>query len=115
MKNIIKIILILIILVTIFIILIFYKSNKSILDDIMIFGLWDDIGVKNEYEINLENTVEIDVFTTFNKKMYKKIAPGSKGSFIIKFKRPQNSKYKINITEKTSKPQNLAFTVENKK
>lgn len=114
MKNITKYILILIVLVIIFTILNFYKSNKKIFEDIMIFGLWDDIGVKNEYEISTQNTVKIDVFSTIN-NIYKKIAPGSRGTFVIKFQRPNNSLYKIKINEKTEKPQNLFFIFENKK
>ena len=90
MKKTIKYILILIIFIIIFIILKFCKSNKDIFNDIIIFGFWNDIGVKNEYEITSQDIVEIDVFTTTNNNLYKKIAPGSKGSFIIKFKRPQN-------------------------
>lgn len=115
MKNAIRYILILIILVIIFIILNFYKSKKGIFDDIIIFGLWGGNSIKNEYEINFQNTIEIDVFSTINNGYNKMIAPGSKGSFAIKFKRPANSSYKINITEKTSKPQNLIFSIENRK
>ena len=115
MKNAIRYILILIILVIIFTILNFYKSKKNIFDDIMIFGLWSRNSIKNEYEINSQNTIEIDVFSTINNRYNKKIAPGSKGSFTIKFKRPVNSNYKINVTEKTSKPQNLVFSIENQK
>ena len=115
MKNILRNILILIILVIIFIILNFYKSKKNIFDDITILGLWDDVGFENEYELTSENKVEIDVFTTTNKKMYKKIAPGSKGCIVINFKRPRNSNYTINVIEKSSKPQNLVFYIENKK
>lgn len=115
MKKIIQYILILIILVIIFIFLIFYKSKKNVLDDIIIFGLWNDSISKNEYEITLQDKIEINVFSTINNKKYKKIAPGSKGSFVIKFKRPRNSIYKINIKEKTAKPQNLIFIFENKK
>ena len=50
-----------------------------------------------------------------NNRTYKKIAPGSKGSFVIKFNKPQNSNYKINIKEKAIKPQNLVFVLENEK
>ena len=115
MKNIVKYIWILIILVIIFIILNFYKSNKNILNDIMILGLWDYSETENQYEINLQDAVEIDLFTTINHSVYKKIAPGSSGNFIIKFKRPENVNYEIKIIEKTSKPQNLIFFIENKK
>lgn len=115
MKNTVRYILILIILVIIFIILNFCKLKKDIFDDIMILGLWSGDGIKNEYEINSQDSVHIDVFSTINTRYNKKIAPGSKGSFIIKFKRPENSNYKINVTEKTSKPQNLVFSIENQK
>lgn len=114
MKNVIKYILILIILVIIFIILNFYKSNKIIFEDIMVLGLWDDISEKKEYEISLHENIEIDVFTTINNKFNKKIAPGSKGSFVIKFKRPVDTNYSIEIKEKTSKPQNLVFILDNR-
>ena len=107
-------ILILIVLILIFIILNFYKSNKNIFDDIIIFSLWENNKVKKEYEISLQDKVEIDIFATIN-SIYKKIAPGSKGSFFIKFKKPKNSKFKIKITEKSSKPQNLVFMLDNKK
>lgn len=115
MKNSLRYILILTILIITVIILNFYKSNKIIFEDIMILGLWNNSGTKNEYEVTLENGVEIDVFMTNNNKIHKKIAPGSKGSFIIKFKRPSNSSYKIDVIEKTSKPQNLVFIIENNK
>ena len=114
MRNIIKYILILTILVIIFIILNFYKSNKFIFEDIMIFGLWSDNGVKNQYEINSQSEIQIDVFQTINNKFNKKIAPGSKGNFRIKFKRSIDTKYSIKINEKTVKPRNLIFTLENK-
>ena len=114
MKKIINYIFILVILSLIFIILNFYESKKSIFDDITILGLWDNLGAENEYEITSQDTVEIDVFETIN-DVYKKIAPGSKGSFAIKFRRPINLNYKIKINEKTSKPQNLFFILGNKK
>lgn len=115
MRNIIKYILILIILVIIFVILKFCKSNKNIFDDIIIFGLWDEIGAKNEYEIVPQDTTEIDVFSTINNTLYKKIAPGSSGSFTIKFKKPAKSHYKIVINEKTAKPENLVFILDNQR
>lgn len=75
MKKLAKYILILIVIVIIFIILKFYNSNKSIFDDIMIFGLWDDNSVKSEYEITSQTVVEVDVFTTITNNIHKKIAP----------------------------------------
>lgn len=116
MKNAIKYILILIIFVLIlFIILNFYKSKKNIFDDITILGLWDNKITKNEYELTSQNSIEIDVFSTINNRYNRKIAPGSKGNFVIRFKRPMNSNYKINISEKTAKPRNLVFTIGNQK
>ena len=115
MKNITKYILILIILVITFIILIFLKSNKKSFNDIMILSFLDNNGAENEYEITNQNAVEINIFTTINNKKYKKIAPGSKGSFIIKFKKPSNSIYEIQVNEKTSKPKNLVFAIADKK
>lgn len=100
-------ILILIIFILIAFYLNFYKSDISVFDDIMIFSLWSSQELKNE--------VEIDVFTTVNDKLYKKIAPGTKGSFVIQFKREMKLNYKIKITEKTVKPHNLVFTIGNTK
>lgn len=115
LKKIIKNILILIILIIIFIILNFYRSKKSIFNDIMILGLWNDIRAKNEYQLTSQKAIEIDVFTTVNTRRYKKIAPGSSGSFAIKFKKTINSKYIIKINEKTSKPANLIFILDGQK
>ena len=107
MKMKIKYILILIIFILIFFNLNFYKSDISVFDDIMIFSLWSNQESRNE--------VEIDVFTTIDDKLYKKIAPGTKGSFAIQFKREMNLKYKIKVIEKTEKPHNLFFTIGNTK
>lgn len=115
MKKCLKYIFVLMFLFIIFIILIFYISKRNVFDDIMIFGLWEENGAQKEYEIKLQKTLEIDLFTTMNNRTYKKIAPGSKGSFVIKFNKPQNSNYKINIKEKAIKPQNLVFVLENEK
>ena len=112
MKKIIKLVFILGI---IFIILSFVKSRKNFIDDITILSFWKDIEAKSEYEISEKNVVEIDVFTTLKSKKYKKIAPGCKGNFIIKFIRPLKSNFQIKINEKTSKPQNLVFYIENQK
>lgn len=114
MKNIIKIILILIIFIIIFIILNFYISKKNGFEDIMIFSLWNGTNTSTEYELNIRDTVQIDVFNTIKNRLYKKIAPGSKGYFTIKFTRPKNSYYKINITEMTKKPKNLVFELNDK-
>ena len=115
MKNIIRLIFILIILGIIIIILSFDKSRKNFFEDITILSFWKDIGAKSEYEISTQDIVEIDVFTTLKSKGYKKIAPGCKGSFVIKITRQPNTNLKIKINEKTLKPKNLVFSIENKK
>ena len=80
-----------IILILIFIILSFFNSKKQIFDDIAIFNLWSD---SDDYEFKInpqeEPSLEIDVFQTGrkNKKYNKKIAPGSRGSFVIKLTKP---------------------------
>ena len=112
MKKIIKLVFILGI---IFIILSFVKSRKNFIDDITILSFWKDIEAKSEYEISAQDRVEINIFTTLKSKKYKKIAPGSKGSFIIKFNRQPKANFEIKIKEKTSKPQNLVFYIEKQK
>ncbi len=110
------IIILIILFLIIFIILKINKLDKNIFNDIMIFGLWNDESSENEYEIDLNNLVEIDVFENIHNKnnIYKKIAPGTYGSFTIKFKKPLDSDFEININEKSEKPQNLIFTLDNK-
>lgn len=109
-------ILVLIILILILIINLI-KLKKNIFNDIMIFGLWNEIGEKNEYEITSKNSIQIDVFSSIynGNRINKKIAPGSYGKFTIKFERPEKYKFKIKIKEKTRKPQNLVFILDNKK
>lgn len=132
-----KIYIIIIILILIFIILNFYKSNKNIINDIMIFDLWEDIGIKtnkennqNTYVINpvKQDNIQIDVYKTIQNsyevkevtdnlqgnKIYKKIAPGSYGNFLIKLERPFNSKCNIIVNDLNSKPENLVFILDNK-
>lgn len=92
---------------------IYYNSNNKIYEDITILGILNDFKQENEYKITCNKTLEVDVFTTIN-NIYKKIAPGSRGSFSICFKNPLKSEYEINIVEKTKKPKNLVFMIENK-
>lgn len=114
-KKIKKYIFVLSILIIIFVILNFYKSDNNFFDDIITFGLWKSNNSQNEYKINNNTITEIDVFTTINRNKYKKIAPGSKGKFIITFKKPKEKFYNIKIKEKTSKPKNMYFMLDNKK
>lgn len=114
-KKIIKYIFVLSILIIIFVISNFYKSDNDFFEDIITFGLWKSNNSQNEYNINKNTITEIDVFTTIYRNKYKKIAPGSKGSFVITLKRPKGEIYDIEIKEKTSKPKNLFFIIDNKK
>ena len=106
-----------IILILMFIILSFLNSKKQIFDDIAIFNLWSD---SDDYEFKInpqeEPSLEIDVFQTGrkNKKYNKKIAPGSRGSFVIKLTKPLNAEYEISLKNITNKPQNLVFTLDNR-
>lgn len=114
-KKKIKYILILIILILVLVNLI--KNKKIIFDDIMILGLWNEAGEKNEYEITQTEPIQIDIFNTIcnGNRINKKIAPGSYGKFTIRFKRPSNCEFEVKLKEKTRKPQNLIFILDNKK
>lgn len=112
-----KRILILMILILVIIILTSNKFSKNIIfDDILIFGLWENNANQNEYEINLQNSIQIDIFKTIynGNKSHKKIAPGSRGSFTIKIQKADNFDLKINVNENTKKPQNLVFIIDGK-
>lgn len=109
-----KIFILITILILIFIILNLFKSKENIFDDIMIFSLWSSIGNKNEYIINPKKReiVELNIFNTSD--VYRKIAPGSEGKFILRLIRPKDSNFKIYLEGNTTKPQNLLFIVNNK-
>lgn len=101
---------ILILMILILIIIIFTNETvKKSFDDVVIFGLWEDLSNKNEFEITSENDLQIDVFKTIYKGN-KKIAPGSYGNFIIK--KTGNSNFKIKVNENNKKPQNLVFILD---
>ena len=108
----IKNILILMILILIFIILTINKSPHNIFDDFLIFGFLEN--KENKYELSANEKIEIDIFNNIYKGN-KKIAPGSKGSFIIKLKKAENYNLKIKVNENTRKPQNLEFIIDGKK
>ena len=129
-----KIYLFIIILILIFIILNFCNSKNNIFNDIMIFSLWNDLGIeesKNEYIINPQNqeTLTIDVFRTIqngiNVKKVKnnkynteelniseKIAPGSYGNFTIKLEKTLKTNCIVQLKELNSKPKNLVFIID---
>lgn len=82
-------------------------------ENITIFNIWKKTGKQIEYEVTVKKKIEINIFETYNNN-FKKILPGSKGNFIVKIKNPLNLNYKINLKEKTKKPKNLVFIIENK-
>ena len=116
-------------MILIFIILNFYNSKTNIIEDIEIFGMWEDIIKKdkienkkrNEYNIDESKEINIDIMSTiqnginpYNKnKIYKKIAPGCKGNFILKSNKPLSFDNKLIIEEMYQKPQNLKFIIDN--
>lgn len=114
------------IILILIIVLIFNKSdNKNIIKDVLIFNLWNDIGGQNEYIINPERKIKIDIFQTIeyeketnreiSYKTHKKVAPGSNGNFTIKLSKPVKTNLKINLSESGVKPKNLIFIIGKQK
>lgn len=110
-----KIKILIIILILIIIIFKFYKSKKDILNDIIIFSLWNDIGKDKEYVINpqKDENIQINIFQTIENGIYKKIAPGSYGKFTIRLIKTKEASCEIILREITKKPQNLIFKINN--
>ena len=124
-----RIYIVIIILILIFIIFKFYKSNKNVFNDILIFGLWNNITENDEvintdknnndkkyqyeYVINpqKQSNLQIDMLKTIKNEFgtNQKIAPGSVGEFIIKIDKENNIKSRIIIKDVTKKPENLVF------
>lgn len=124
-----RIYIVIIILILIFIIFKFYKSNKNVFNDILIFGLWNNITENDEvintdknnndkkyqyeYVINpqKQSNLQIDMLKTIKNEFgtNQKIAPGSVGKFIIKIDKENNIKSRIIIKDATKKPENLVF------
>lgn len=124
-----RIYIVIIILILIFIIFKFYKSNKNVFNDILIFGLWNNITENDEvintdknnndkkyqyeYVINpqKQSNLQIDMLKTVKNEFgtNQKIAPGSVGEFIIKIDKENNIKSRIIIKDATKKPENLVF------
>lgn len=124
-----RIYIVIIILILIFIIFKFYKSNKNVFNDILIFGLWNNITENDEvintdknnndkkyqyeYVINpqKQSNLQIDMLKTIKNEFgtNQKIAPGSVGEFIIKIDKENNIKNRIIIKDVTKKPENLVF------
>lgn len=124
-----RIYIVIIILILIFIIFKFYKSNKNVFNDILIFGLWNNITENDEvintdknnndkkyqyeYVINpqKQSNLQIDMLKTIKNEFgtNQKIAPGSVGEFIIKIDKENNIKSRIIIKDATKKPENLVF------
>lgn len=114
---------IVLILITIFIYFIlncFFNLKETKIKELLLFGLWngDEILEENEnqniffLDARKNNSIKIDIKKTIKGEgeMYKKIAPGTKGEFILRLKKDDDIKCKIIITDITKKPMNLEFS-----
>ena len=115
-----KLIILILVIIVIYLILNYIlHQNKIKLKDLLIFGLWQEMEIvdkldnSNIYVIDTKNnkSIKVNISNTIKgeKKMYKKIAPGTKGEFIIRLKKDEDIKCKIIITDITKKPINLEF------
>lgn len=110
-------ILVILLIILVLILNCFSKTKKINFEDIIIFGLWQDIGKDNEFVLDTKSnkSVLVNIYKTIKggRKLYQKIAPGTKGEFIIRLKRDEGLKCKIIINNVTQKPQNLEFSLNN--
>ena len=104
------IIILILIIFIIFILKYFSKKQNFSFKDLLIFGMWqeDNIYVLNsnknqEIQVNLYKTIE------GGGRLYKKIAPGTKGEFVIIIKKDPDLKCKMIFTNITKQPKNLKF------
>ena len=85
---------IIIILIIGFIIIFFIKNKvnlaNNIFDDLLIFGMWNE---NNTYflDTNKNSNVQVNLYSTIKggNNMRKKIAPGTKGEFVIILKKDE--------------------------
>ena len=111
---------IIIILIIGFIIIFLIKSKKkfanNIFNDLLIFGMWNE---NNTYflDINKSSKVQVNLYSTIKggNDMRKKIAPGTKGEFVIILKKDEELNCKVIFTSITKKPKNLEFKLNDKK
>lgn len=114
-KMVLKYILILCLCVIALLIYKLYNKEKDFFEDIIILSMWSNNNSNHKYEILNQKPLQIDIFTTIYNTNNKKIAPGSKGNFIISMDIKKDIQFDLKIEEKTSKPQNLYFVLDNKK
>lgn len=111
---------IIIILIIGFIIIFFIKNKvnlaNNIFDDLLIFGMWNE---NNTYflDTNKNSNVQVNLYSTIKggNNMRKKIAPGTKGEFVIILKKDEELNCKVIFTSITKKPKNLEFKLNDKK
>ena len=106
------------ILITILILIIFiifllnsFNKNQDLnFKDLLIFGMWQEDNVY-VLDSNKNQEVQVNLYKTIKggEKLYKKIAPGTKGEFVIIIKKDPDLKCKMIFTNITKKPKNLEF------
>lgn len=106
------------ILITILILIIFiifllnsFNKNQNLnFKDLLIFGMWQEDNVY-VLDSNKNQEVQVNLYKTIKGggKLYKKIAPGTKGEFVIIIKKDPDLKCKMIFTNITKKPKNLEF------
>ncbi len=122
-KKFLKIIIICLILIIVLIFILKSKSKISF-DDTLFIKLFQSSQeksvdnskqsiVKDYYEFNVNSKSEkiqlVDLYSTTDNLIKKKIAPGSKGEFNIGLKTNKKSQYRIYFISKNNKPTNLKF------
>ena len=110
MKNKIKIIIGIIIVIILIIINTKVRHKIQVYDDIFIFNMFNEQN-NDKYQIESQKALEINIFNNINRK----IAPGCNGQFTIMLNGEIEDKTKIIISEKSNKPQNLKFKINNSK
>lgn len=110
-KRICILITILILIIFIIFLLRYFNKNQNLnFKDLLIFGMWQE---DNLYVLdsNKNHEVQVNLYKTIKGggKLYKKIAPGTKGEFVIIIKKDPDLKCKMIFTNITKKPKNLEF------
>ena len=127
---------ILIIVVIIFIIFFIFKSNRiDFIDDLIFFKLFSNANTSDSNQENLNQTkIDLPVYefnvsykstrfegvdlldTVDNKTLVKeKVAPGTKGEFIIRINSNEDMYYEVYFNSINEKPKNLTFIYNNNK
>ena len=130
---------ILIILILIFLIFTFFRLKRTdLMDDFILFKLFSDSNISLEKvqkeKLNLNNSKEYPIYefnvsykktkleginlldTIDNKTLVKeKVAPGTKGEFIIRINSNEDMYYEVYFNSINEKPKNLTFIYNNNK